>query len=80
MCVDANTIVLLLNACEDAGWIERRRDPEDRRRHVVFRTPAGVRRLEEAERAMNGVEHEVLSGLDDDERTALRELLARALS
>ena len=33
--MDANNLVLLLNDLEAHGWIERRRDPEDRRRHIV---------------------------------------------
>jgi DNA-binding MarR family transcriptional regulator len=78
LCLDANAIVLLLNSCEDEGWIERRRDPTDRRRHVVFRTEAGTRRLRDAERAMDGVEDEVLAGLAHEDRAILRDLLARA--
>jgi len=42
MMLDANNCVLLLNDIEAAGWAERRRDPDDRRRHVVEgRRPRG---------------------------------------
>jgi DNA-binding MarR family transcriptional regulator len=78
MCLDANNLVLLLNAAEAEGWIERRRDPADRRRHLVFRTEAGTARLREAEQAMDGVEDEVLGRLDAKDRAALRGLLADA--
>jgi DNA-binding MarR family transcriptional regulator len=77
--LDPNNLVLLLNTLEDEGWIERRRDPADRRRHLVRRTPAGQRRLLEAEQAMDTVEDAVLGRLGDADRAALRRLLALAL-
>jgi DNA-binding MarR family transcriptional regulator len=40
----------LLNDLETAGLIERRRDVDDRRRHIVVLTEAGGLRLREAER------------------------------
>src|SRR5947209_20085879 len=33
LCMDAKNVVLLLNELEDGGYLVRRRDPEDRRRH-----------------------------------------------
>ena len=80
MMLDANNCVLLLNDIETAGWAERRRDPEDRRRHVVEITPAGIEALERAEIAMDGLEETMLEALTADERSELRELLARALA
>jgi DNA-binding MarR family transcriptional regulator len=79
LCVDANNLVLLLNELEGAGYAERRRDPLDRRRHLVHITAKGRRALDRAERAQEAVEDEVLAALDPDERATLRELLARAL-
>jgi DNA-binding MarR family transcriptional regulator len=79
MCLGANLLVLLLNSTESAGWVERRRDPADRRRHLVHRTPAGTAAVAHAERAMDSVEHHVLGNLSPAERTVLRGLLARAL-
>ena len=79
MMVDANNAVLLLNELEAAGWAARRRDPEDRRRHIVDITPAGAEALERAERALDGMEDAVLAGLGADERATLRDLLERAL-
>jgi DNA-binding MarR family transcriptional regulator len=40
--LDSNNCVLLLNELDSAGYVERRRDPEDRRRHIVEITPAGL--------------------------------------
>ena len=44
LCMDANNVVLLLNELEDLGFVARRRDPADRRRHVVQLSPQGCRR------------------------------------
>ena len=80
MHLDPNNLVLMLNELEDDGYIERRRDPEDRRRHIVALTSAGKRALERAEKGMESVEDEVLAALDSGQRAELRKLLALALS
>jgi DNA-binding MarR family transcriptional regulator len=77
--VDANNCVLLLNELEAAGWIERRRDPEDRRRHVVDLTPEGHEALARARSAQDTLEDDLLAGLDTGEREQLRTLLFKAL-
>jgi DNA-binding MarR family transcriptional regulator len=79
LCIDANNLVLLLNELEEAGLAARRRDPEDRRRHIVEITAAGLEALELAEAAIESVEDEVLTGLDRDSRAKLCELLMCAL-
>jgi DNA-binding MarR family transcriptional regulator len=77
--MDPNNLVLLLNDLEAHGWIERRRDPDDRRRHIVGITAAGVRAIEQAERSMESIEDEVLAGLSGKERESLARLLRKAL-
>ncbi len=79
MMMDANNCVILLNGLEDADLIERTRDPEDRRRHIVAITTKGQRALEKAERQLETLEDDVLGNLDAAERDQLRDLLARAL-
>jgi DNA-binding MarR family transcriptional regulator len=79
LCMDANNVVLLLNELEQEGHVARRRDPDDRRRHLVELTEAGRRALAEAERAQEGIEDEVLQALDPSERATLWQLLTRAL-
>jgi len=79
LCIDANNLVLLLNELEAAEYAERRRDPLDRRRHLVHITAKGRRALDRAERAQEAVEAQVLAALDPAERATLRDLLARAL-
>jgi DNA-binding MarR family transcriptional regulator len=77
--MDANNCVLLLNELEVAGLAERRRDPTDRRRHIVALTPLGAKTLEGADRALEGVENQVLGALTPEQRRTLRELLSLAL-
>jgi len=77
--LDANNCVLLLNELEDMGYVERRRDPADRRRHVVDLTDEGRVALERAERAQESIGDQLFAALSEDERATLRSLLGRAL-
>jgi DNA-binding MarR family transcriptional regulator len=77
--MDSNTGVLVLNDLEDLDYVERRRDPADRRRHVVDITDGGLEALEQAELAQGSIEDEILGGLSDAERMTLRQLLVKAL-
>ncbi len=78
--LDPNNCVLLLNEIEDIGLVERRRDPADRRRHVVDITDEGRIALEHGERAQETIGDELLSALSDEERATLRSLLSRVVS
>jgi DNA-binding PadR family transcriptional regulator len=75
----ANNLVLLLNELEDAGWVRRERDAEDRRRHIVVLTKAGREAFERAERAQNAAEDKVLAALGPQERKQLGALISKAL-
>ena len=77
--MDSNTGVLVLNDLEDLEYAERRRDPADRRRHLVDITDAGIEALERAEMAQGSIEDEILGGLNASERAELRALLVKAL-
>jgi DNA-binding MarR family transcriptional regulator len=77
--VDANNCVLLLNDLDERGYVERQRDPRDRRRHIVVITPAGLKALAKAEEELEALEGEVLVNLDQADREQLRDLLARAM-
>jgi DNA-binding MarR family transcriptional regulator len=79
LCIDANSCVLLLNELESQGYVERRRDPQDRRRHLVTITDEGMRALERAEHAQGSIEDEILGGLTPEERSTLHRLLSQAL-
>jgi DNA-binding MarR family transcriptional regulator len=77
--LDANTVVLLLNELEAAQLSVRKRDPNDRRRHIVEITAAGRRALERADRARESLEDEVLRDLSAEDKKTLRRLLERVL-
>ncbi len=76
--IDRTNLVGLLNELETEGLIERRRSPEDRRRHNVEVTPAGRETLAKAEFALAAVEDAVLASLDTQQREALYQLLVQA--
>ena len=76
--MDGTNIVGLLNELEARQLIERRRSPEDRRRHLVEVTDAGAEQLAKAEFALSAVEDEVLSALDENQRETLYSLLQQA--
>lgn len=77
--MDSNTGVLVLNDLEDLDYATRRRDPADRRRHLVEITDSGLEALERAEAAQSSIEDDILGGLLPAERATLRRLLVKAL-
>jgi DNA-binding MarR family transcriptional regulator len=77
--IDPNNCVLLLNDLDDRGYVERQRDPRDRRRHIVVITAAGLKALDKAQAKLEALEGEVLANLDETERERLRDLLAHAM-
>jgi len=78
--LDASDVVGVLDILEQAGMVERGRDPDDRRRHAVVLTEAGERASRRLKALRSEVEARVLAGLEPDERGQLADLLARALS
>jgi DNA-binding MarR family transcriptional regulator len=78
--IDRTNLVGLLNELEAENLIERRRSSEDRRRHIVELTTAGIDLLAKAEFLLAAVEDEVLSALDDEQRETLYSLLHEATS
>jgi MarR family transcriptional regulator, lower aerobic nicotinate degradation pathway regulator len=76
--LDASDVVGVIDILEQAGMVERRRDPDDRRRHAIVLTDHGQRAARRLKALMAGVEARVFAGLDPDERRRLIELLSRA--
>ena len=77
--LDPSNVVGLLNELEERDLVVRRRDPSDRRRHIVELSPAGEEELAVAYARLSRVEGELLGGLSAGERATLYELLQRAV-
>jgi MarR family transcriptional regulator, lower aerobic nicotinate degradation pathway regulator len=74
---DRSYLVGLLDEVEERGLIERRRDPDDRRRHLVKLTPAGKETLTKLRAVIRRFEKEFLAPLAADERQTFQSLLRR---
>jgi DNA-binding MarR family transcriptional regulator len=78
--VDPSVLVALLNDLESAGLAGRRRDPADRRRHIVEISPPGTRLVNEVYASMAAVDAELFADLDPSEIATLQGLLGRIKS
>jgi MarR family transcriptional regulator, lower aerobic nicotinate degradation pathway regulator len=76
--VDPTKLVGLLNDLERRHLVLRRRDPVDRRRHIVENSRKGEALVGDALTAAAAVEDELLGALDSEQRDQLRELLVIA--
>jgi DNA-binding MarR family transcriptional regulator len=74
---DRGQLVGLLDDLEERGLVDRRRDPNDRRRQLVRLTPDGKRTLGRLRALARQIEDEFLAPLADDERATLHSLLFR---
>jgi len=77
MRIEPSTLVRHLDRLEAEGYVERRPDPDDRRRLRVFVTRAGRRRLESLHRVAQGMDAELRSILTPAEVEVLGDVLMR---
>ncbi|MCW7944439.1 hypothetical protein AAW14_21070 [Streptomyces hygroscopicus] len=77
--MDRSDLVKLIDGLEQSGHLQRRPDPNDRRRHALSISPLGVEALGRGERILHQATDEVLARLSPDERIALHRLVLRAL-
>ena len=77
--IDRNTMTLLLDDLEGGGLVTRRRDPRDRRAHLVSLTDAGRDVLKKSTALARRTNEEVFAPLSPEERAQLHGLLSRLL-
>ena len=77
MHIEPPTLVRHLDRLEADGYVERRADPDDRRRLLVFVTPTGRKRLAELQKVAEHTDVELRALLDDHEIEVLGDTLMR---
>lgn len=75
--IDRTVMTYLLDDLEQAGLIERRPDPADRRARRIVATDAGRATMCEVQGKLAHVETRILSALGEPERAMFRELLRK---
>jgi DNA-binding MarR family transcriptional regulator len=78
--LDPSNVVGVLNDLEERQLITRRRDPADRRCHIVELSPRGEDELCLAYGRLRLIEDDLFSALSTVERATLYDLLVRAVS
>ena len=77
LAVPASRMVALVDRLEEAGFIERRADPEDRRVRGLHLTRKGRGALERASKIAIDYETQLCAGIDREERETLIDLLQK---
>jgi DNA-binding MarR family transcriptional regulator len=79
ICLDRTTIVALVDDLENAGFVHRKRNPDDRRAYALEATESGRAWAVEARKAVLAAERELLEPLSAAERKQLVGLMQRLL-
>jgi DNA-binding MarR family transcriptional regulator len=77
--IDRSDMVAAINDLAERDLVQRTPDDHDRRRNVVTLTPTGRRHLRKLDGVLSGVQEDLLSPLDADERDLLIDLLTRVV-
>lgn len=75
--IDSGNMVELVDTLEKLAYVQRRRDPRDRRRYLVTMTARGRTAFAAMTDAVGDVTVRLLEPLDEAERTALISALAK---
>jgi DNA-binding MarR family transcriptional regulator len=78
--LDPSNVVGLLNDLEKRGFVVRRRDPADRRRHIVELSADGRTALDRASAELTRIEDELFAALNGTERHALEAMVHRVVA
>jgi MarR family transcriptional regulator for hemolysin len=73
--LDKTTMVVTMDELEAAGLAERRPAPADRRARVIAVTPAGRKKLKQAEQIGDRIRDDVLSVLPEEDRETFLDAL-----
>lgn len=77
--IDRSDVTAALTELESRDLIERRADPQHKRRNIVTITPDGVQQLVELDTVIGGVQNELLAPLTGSQRRQFVALLSRLL-
>ena len=77
--VDKATLSGVLDRMNDAGWIEKRQDEQDKRMLRLFPSRKSIHIKKKLKAAREAANRELLEGLAPDERDSLRDFLLRLL-
>ena len=75
--IDKASVVSLIDRMEHAGWVERRRSTEDRRRQGIFLTGPGMKACRSLKKEMLDHERKFVSRYTEQELRLLISLLRR---
>ncbi|MGH2978838.1 MAG: MarR family winged helix-turn-helix transcriptional regulator [Solirubrobacterales bacterium] len=75
--IDPSSMVAVIDELEGMGLAERRRHPDDRRKHAVHLTPRGRRTLQRARGVAMKMAQDVFAPLEQGELETLRRLLRK---
>ncbi len=75
--IEPITLTRIVDRLEEAGWIERRSDPADRRARILHLTDKSRGIVTRLRVSVEGLFEEMLAGFDAGERAVFAELLER---